>query len=93
MISIRDAASILGILLETKINIVFFCIELKNYNYNDKSIILRDFRAEMPDMKATEPQEVEKEEEQDESEDKPQPAPIKDKKHDSGAADLEKGKF
>merc|ERR1712168_301012 len=31
-----------------------------------------------------------KEEEQDENEDKPQPAPIKDKKHDSGAADLEK---
>merc|ERR1712110_1205384 len=27
---------------------------------------------------------------QDEGEDKPQPAPIKDKKHDSGAADLEK---
>merc|ERR1711983_568460 len=26
----------------------------------------------------------------DETEDKPQPAPIKDKKHDSGAADLEK---
>ena len=45
----------------------------------------------MPDMKATEPQEVEKEEEQDENEDKPQPAPIKEKKHDSGVADLEKG--
>ena len=45
----------------------------------------------MPDMKATEPQEVEKEEDQEENEDKPQPAPIKDKKHDSGAADLEKG--
>ena len=42
-------------------------------------------------MKATEPQEVEKEEEQDENEDKPQPAPIKEKKHDSGVADLEKG--
>merc|ERR1719356_1705630 len=41
-------------------------------------------------MKATEPQEVEKEEEQDENEDKPQPAPIKEKKHDSGVADLEK---
>merc|ERR1712048_315515 len=27
---------------------------------------------------------------QEESEDKPHPAPIKDKKHDSGAADLEK---
>ena len=46
----------------------------------------------MPDLK--EPQEVEKEEkeeDQEESEDKPHPAPIKDKKHDSGAADLEKG--
>ena len=45
----------------------------------------------MPDMKTTDPLEAEKEEEQDETEDKPQPAPIKDKKHDSGAADLEKG--
>ena len=45
----------------------------------------------MPDMKTTDPHDVEKEEEQDEGEDKPQPAPIKDKKHDSGAADLEKG--
>ena len=58
-------------------------------------IILGIYREEntwkMPDMKATEPQEVEKEEDQEESEDKPHPAPIKDKKHDSGAADLEKG--
>ena len=45
----------------------------------------------MPDVMSTEPQEVEKEEDQEESEDKPHPAPIKDKKHDSGAADLEKG--
>ena len=47
----------------------------------------------MPDVMATEPQEVEKEEDQEESEDKPHPAPIKDKKHDSGAADLEKGDY
>ena len=45
----------------------------------------------MPDMKVTEPTEAEKEEDQEESEDKPHPAPVKDKKHDSGAADLEKG--
>ena len=50
-----------------------------------------DNTRKMPDVMATEPQEVEKEEDQEENEDKPHPAPIKDKKHDSGAADLEKG--
>ena len=55
------------------------------------SLYREDNKPRMPDVMATEPQEVEKEEDQEESEDKPHPAPIKDKKHDSGAADLEKG--
>ena len=65
----------------------------RQFPFITASLYRADTTLEMPDMKATEPQEVEKEEDQEENEDKPQPAPIKDKKHDSGAADLEKGDY